>query len=76
MSCDVKSGLLYVCALIEDSVYVRGSQTLVDPPEHTDGYFWTEIPLDLLESVDFEADNVLAQLEEVDLEIYDWQPLR
>lgn len=70
-------GVLNITAVIEDSVYMTGSQTLQDPPEYGPGLFETEIHIDLLpEDFDWEGMDE-EQLKDVvmsglDLEGFAW----
>jgi hypothetical protein len=70
---DTQTELLHLRAVIEDSVYIRGSQTLIDPAEYGPAVFATEIPFENLSDFNPYATDLIAQVDGVDLEACDWR---
>lgn len=65
---------IYVEAIIQDAVYIKGSQTLIDPPEYGPGLFKTTISSYYFpEDVELEEDNLQELIGlHIDLNDQEW----
>lgn len=70
---DTQKERLYLKAIIDDGVYITGSQTLLDPPEYGPGLFSTDVSFDYLpEEFNPNAADLISQLDGVDLDMCEW----
>ena len=70
---DTQAERLYLKAVIDDGVYIKGSQTLIDPPEYGPGLFQADVGFDYLpEEFNPHAVDLVSQLVDVDLDGLEW----
>lgn len=65
---------VYVEAVIQDAVYIPGSQTHLDPPEYGPGLFSSTFSTDFFpEGLELEEDKLIELVEQhIDLDSQEW----
>lgn len=68
---------IYVEAIIQDAVYIKGSQTQIDPPEYGPGLFKTTFSVDYFpEDAKLEEDNLQDLIGlHINLNDHEWIPV-